>query len=139
MSCGDATRRPTLSAPTTVMALHVRSMLEMQRRGAVVFDYGNNLREGARKAGLADAFGYPGFVPAFIRPLFCEGQGPFRWVALSGDPGDILRTDRVIIEEFRLSREPGPLDQSSPRSGFRSRVYPPASAGLVTASGHAPG
>jgi len=82
------------------MALHVRSMLEMQRRGAVVFDYGNNLREGARKAGLADAFNYPGFVPAFIRPLFCEGQGPFRWVALSGDPEDILRTDRVIIEEF---------------------------------------
>ncbi len=82
------------------MGLQVRSMLEFQRRGAVVFDYGNNLREGARKAGVADAFGYPGFVPAFIRPMFCEGQGPFRWVALSGDPADILRTDRVIIEEF---------------------------------------
>jgi urocanate hydratase len=82
------------------MGLQVRSMLEMGRRGAVVFDYGNNLREGARRAGVAEAFSYPGFVPAFIRPLFCEGQGPFRWVALSGDPEDIYRTDRVIMEEF---------------------------------------
>ena len=82
------------------MALQVRSMLEFGRRGAVVFDYGNNLREGARRAGVAEAYSYPGFVPAFVRPLFCQGQGPFRWVALSGDPADIRRTDQALVEEF---------------------------------------
>lgn len=82
------------------MAVQVRAMLEFQARGAVVFDYGNNLREGARKAGVENAFSYPGFVPAYIRPLFCDGMGPFRWVALSGDPEDIRRTDEVIIREF---------------------------------------
>ncbi len=82
------------------MAFQVRSMLQFKDRGAVVFDYGNNLREGARKGGLGEAFSYPGFVPAFIRPLFCEGQGPFRWVALSGDPEDIYRTDEAMIREF---------------------------------------
>ncbi len=82
------------------MAAHVRAMLEFQRAGAVVFDYGNNLRAMAREAGVEDAFAYPGFVPAFIRPLFCEGNGPFRWVALSGDPADILRTDRALMELF---------------------------------------
>lgn len=108
------------------MALQVRSMLEFQRRGAVVFDYGNNLREGARKAGVADAFSYPGFVPAFIRPLFCEGQGPFRWVALSGDPADILRTDRVIIEEFgyreSLVRWIKLAEQKVPFQGLPARI-----------------
>ena len=69
------------------MAAHVRAMLEFQATGSIVFDYGNNLRAQALEAGVADAFDYPGFVPAFIRPLFCEGNGPFRWVALSGDPG----------------------------------------------------
>ena len=68
--------------------------------GAIVFDYGNNLRAQAQEAGVADAFDYPGFVPAFIRPQFCEGRGPFRWAALSGDPADILRTDRAILELF---------------------------------------
>ncbi len=82
------------------MADHVRAMLAFRRAGAVVFDYGNNLRAQAQEAGVADAFDYPGFVPAFIRPQFCEGRGPFRWVALSGDPADILRTDRAILELF---------------------------------------
>ena len=82
------------------MAAHVRAMLAFQRAGAVVFDYGNNLRAQAQEAGVADAFEYPGFVPAFIRPQFCEGRGPFRWAALSGDPADILRTDRAILELF---------------------------------------
>jgi urocanate hydratase len=82
------------------MADHVRAMLAFQRAGAVVFDYGNNLRAQAKEAGVADAFDYPGFVPAFIRPQFCEGRGPFRWAALSGDPADILRTDRAILELF---------------------------------------
>jgi urocanate hydratase len=82
------------------MALQVRAMLDMQRRGAVVFDYGNNIRQGAYDAGVSDAFAFPGFVPAFIRPLFCEGKGPFRWIALSGDPNDIARTDDLILEMF---------------------------------------
>lgn len=81
-------------------AAHVRCMLEFQKRGAVVFDYGNNLRAQAQKAGVEDAFSFPGFVPAYIRPLFCEGKGPFRWVALSGDPADIARTDRAVLETF---------------------------------------
>jgi urocanate hydratase len=75
-------------------------MLELKRRGAVVFDYGNNLRGQAQKAGVADAFEFAGFVPLYIRPLFCEGKGPFRWAALSGDPEDILTTDRALIELF---------------------------------------
>jgi urocanate hydratase len=82
------------------MADHVRAMLAFQEAGSVVFDYGNNLRAQAQEAGVADAFDYPGFVPAFIRPQFEEGRGPFRWVALSGDPADILRTDRAILELF---------------------------------------
>ncbi len=82
------------------MGEHVACMLELQRRGAVTFDYGNNIRAFARDAGVADAFEIPGFVPEYIRPLFCEGQGPFRWAALSGDPADIAATDRVILELF---------------------------------------
>ncbi len=82
------------------MARHVEAMLELRRRGSHVFDYGNNLRAFAQEAGVRDAFAYPGFVPAYIRPLFCEGQGPFRWVALSGDPKDILTTDRALLEAF---------------------------------------
>ncbi|MGZ6312511.1 MAG: urocanate hydratase [Candidatus Limnocylindrales bacterium] len=82
------------------MAEQVRAMLALQRAGAITFDYGNNIRAQAQEAGVADAFDFPGFVPAFIRPLFCEGKGPFRWVALSGDPGDIRRTDRAILELF---------------------------------------
>jgi len=82
------------------MKLHVELMLELQSRGAVTFDYGNNLRARAYEAGLKNAFGFPGFVPAYIRPLFCEGKGPFRWAALSGDPGDIAVTDEVMINLF---------------------------------------
>ncbi len=82
------------------MARHVKAMLEFQRRGAEVFDYGNNLRQRAFDHGVEDAFNFPGFVPAYIRPLFCEGKGPFRWVALSGDPEDIYRTDEAIMELF---------------------------------------
>jgi urocanate hydratase len=82
------------------MAEHMRALLELQRRGAVTFDYGNNLRGQAVRAGVADAFDVIGFVPLYIRPLFCEGKGPFRWAALSGEPADILRTDRAILELF---------------------------------------
>jgi urocanate hydratase len=82
------------------MAVQVSAMLEMRRMGSQVFDYGNNLRAGARDAGVARAFDYPGFVPAYIRPMFCEGQGPFRWVALSGEPGDIHRTDEAVAKLF---------------------------------------
>jgi urocanate hydratase len=82
------------------MAAHVRAMLAFQAGGAVVFDYGNNLRAQAETAGVDDAFGYPGFVPAFIRPQFCEGRGPFRWVALSGDRADIARTDEAVLSLF---------------------------------------
>ncbi len=92
----DEYRRRSLAT----MAEHVRAMLALQARGAHTFDYGNNLRAGAEQAGLEGAFGFPGFVPAYIRPLFCEGKGPFRWVALSGDPQDIFTTDEVVRQLF---------------------------------------
>ncbi len=82
------------------MAKHVEAMLEFQKRGSIVFDYGNNLRQRALDNGVANAFDYPGFVPAYIRPLFCEGKGPFRWVALSGDKEDIYKTDEAIMNLF---------------------------------------
>ncbi|KEK23186.1 urocanate hydratase [Bacillus gaemokensis] len=82
------------------MKKHVEAMLAMQKKGAITFDYGNNIRQVAFDEGLKNAFDFPGFVPAFIRPLFCEGKGPFRWVALSGDPEDIYKTDEVILREF---------------------------------------
>jgi urocanate hydratase len=82
------------------IAVHVKAMLKMQQAGAVVFDYGNNIRQQAFNVGVKNAFDFPGFVPAYIRPLFCEGKGPFRWVALSGDPEDIYRTDEIILELF---------------------------------------
>jgi urocanate hydratase len=82
------------------MGVHVQAMLGFQKAGAVVFDYGNNIRQYALQAGVKNAFDFPGFVPAYIRPLFCEGKGPFRWVALSGDPKDIAVTDQVILQEF---------------------------------------
>ena len=82
------------------MGEHVEAILDLKKKGAVAFDYGNNLRAQAEKAGVKDAFSYPGFVPAYIRPLFCEGKGPFRWVALSGDPEDIYRTDELVIKMF---------------------------------------
>ncbi|MCE1246719.1 MAG: urocanate hydratase [Firmicutes bacterium] len=82
------------------MARHVEAMLEFQKKGSIVFDYGNNIRQQALEQGVNNAFDFPGFVPAYIRPLFCEGKGPFRWAALSGKPEDIYRTDRVILEQF---------------------------------------
>lgn len=82
------------------MARHVEAMLEFQKRGAIVFDYGNNLRQRAKDSGVENAFDYPGFVPAYIRPLFCEGKGPFRWVALSGEAEDIYKTDEAIMNLF---------------------------------------
>jgi len=82
------------------MAQHVQGMLELQKLGAVTFDYGNNIRTFAYEAGVKDAYAFPGFVPAYIRPLFCEGKGPFRWAALSGEASDIARTDRLVLELF---------------------------------------
>ncbi|MED4072044.1 urocanate hydratase [Priestia endophytica] len=82
------------------MAIHVKAMLEMMEKGAVTFDYGNNIRQIAKDEGVDNTFDFPGFVPAYIRPQFCEGKGPFRWVALSGDPEDIYKTDQAILREF---------------------------------------
>ena len=93
-------RQGYLETAMASMAMHVEAMLAMQRAGAIVFDYGNNLRQRAYDYGVKNAFDYPGFVPAFIRPLFCEGSGPFRWVALSGDPEDIRVTDRILLDLF---------------------------------------
>jgi urocanate hydratase len=91
----DYVRRSTES-----IALHVETMLELQKRGAVTFDYGNNIRGQALNAGVSNALDFPGFVPAYIRPLFCEGRGPFRWAALSGDPRDIAVTDDLVLQMF---------------------------------------
>jgi urocanate hydratase len=82
------------------MGEHVKAMLSFQKKGSHVFDYGNNLREGAKLVGITNAYDFPGFVPAYIRPLFCQGSGPFRWVALSGDPADIKVTDDALMELF---------------------------------------
>ena len=94
----DPRRYVELSTSSTVV--QVEAMLELQKRGAISFDYGNNIRTVAYDAGLANAFDIPGFVPEYVRPLFCEGKGPFRWVALSGDPADIARTDDLVLELF---------------------------------------
>jgi urocanate hydratase len=96
----ESDRAGYLEAANASMARHVKAMLAFQQAGALVFDYGNNLRQRAFDYGVSDAFTYPGFVPAFIRPLFCEGSGPFRWVALSGDPEDIRVTDQIILDLF---------------------------------------
>lgn len=98
LRASDAVAYKALSLKS--MARHVGYMLALQKKGAVTFDYGNNLREFARQGGEANAFDFPGFTPAYIRPLFCEGKGPFRWVALSGDPQDIYTTDQALIEAF---------------------------------------
>lgn len=87
------------------IAVHVRAMLSFMKHGSVVFDYGNNIRGQAKKAGVEDAFAFKGFVPLYIRPMFCEGRGPFRWVALSGDPEDIYATDRVVMKEFKNNKQ----------------------------------
>jgi urocanate hydratase len=108
------------------MARHVQAMLALKQRGAEVFDYGNNLRQRAFDAGVANAFDFPGFVPAYIRPLFCEGKGPFRWVALSGDPEDIYRTDEAVMELFpadeHLQRWLKLARQKVPFQGLPARI-----------------
>ncbi len=108
------------------MARHVEAMLAFQKTGAEVFDYGNNLRQRAYDHGVEDAFEFPGFVPAYIRPLFCEGKGPFRWVALSGDPEDIYRTDEVVKELFpedeHLHRWLRMAKEKVPFQGLPSRI-----------------
>ena len=86
------------------MARHVEGMLRLQKMGAVTFDYGNNIRTFAFQRGVKNAYDFPGFVPAYIRPLFCEGRGPFRWVALSGEPSDIHVTDELVLELFPENR-----------------------------------
>jgi urocanate hydratase len=108
------------------MAEHVRAMLAFHRSGSVVFDYGNNIRQQAHEAGVTDAFDFPGFVPAFIRPLFCEGKGPFRWAALSGEPDDILKTDAALMELFpedaSLHRWLRLAEQKVPFQGLPARI-----------------
>jgi len=96
----DAAPDDYVARSMAAMAAHVRAMLDLQARGAVTFDYGNNIRAQAQQAGVANAFDIPGFVPEYVRPLFCEGKGPFRWAALSGDPEDIRATDRLALEMF---------------------------------------
>jgi hypothetical protein len=100
------------------MAIHVRALLGMRDRGTVLFDYGNNLRGEAEKGGLPheQAFSYPGFVPEYIRPLFCVGKGPFRWAALSGDPDDIRITDAGALAELPRRCPPAPLDPARPEA-----------------------
>jgi urocanate hydratase len=108
------------------MSRHVEAMLEFQKKGAEVFDYGNNLRQRAYDNGVGEAFDYPGFVPAYIRPLFCEGKGPFRWVALSGDPEDIYRTDEAILrlfpEDLHLARWIKMAKERVPFQGLPARI-----------------
>ena len=87
------------------MGVHVRAMLGFMEKGAIVFDYGNNIRAQAKRAGVDNAFDFKGFVPLYIRPMFCEGRGPFRWIAVSGDPEDILKTDKVIMREFKENKQ----------------------------------
>lgn len=94
-----------LKAVSHSIGKHVRGMLEMKKRGAITFDYGNNIRAMAKEEGVLDAFDFPGFVPQYIRPLFCKGSGPFRWVALSGDPEDIYVTDKALLELFPHKKE----------------------------------
>jgi urocanate hydratase len=118
------------------MERHVRAMVALQKTGAVTFDYGNNIRQRALDHGYEDAFSFPGFVPAYIRPQFCVGRGPFRWVALSGDPQDIYTTDRAMIELF-----PDDLRASAPRPASSSTTSsapdasrPPSSSDVTTST-----
>jgi urocanate hydratase len=115
-----------LARAREAMASHVTAILELQRRGSVAFDYGNNLRAQAKLAGVENAFDYPGFVPAFIRDSFCEGRGPFRWVALSGDPKDIAATDRALLALFpddeRLQRWLGWAGEKVASQGLPARI-----------------
>ena len=118
----DGPRRCYTERARSSMAAHVKAMVEFLDKGAEVFDYGNTIRDEARKGGFARAFEFPGFVPAYIRPLFCEGKGPFRWAALSGDPADIAATDKadpraVSPEREQRQRAPSSLDPHGRRAG----------------------
>jgi urocanate hydratase len=115
------------------MAEHCAGMVAFADRGSEVFDYGNSLRAEARDGGFERAFDYPGFIPAYIRPLFCEGKGPFRWVALSGDPADIAATDAAVLEEFP-DNEPLARWISWPRNGCGTRACPLVFAGWAMGS-----
>ena len=110
-----ADREKYLGLAYRSMGEHVKAMVEFVRRGAVVFDYGNNLRQRGKEAGVEDAFSYPGFVPAFIRPLFCWGKGPFRWAALSGDAGGHLPDGRGDPAALPREQDPGALDEAGAR------------------------
>ena len=103
------------------MAKHVEGMLALQNLGAVTFDYGNNIRTFAYQQGVKNAYDFPGFVPAYIRPLFCEGRGPFRWAALSGEPSDIHRTDQLVLDMSRTMKSSA-LDQAGAEAGEISRA-----------------
>jgi urocanate hydratase len=134
----DDTRHAGLrDAAARSCAVHVQAMLDFQAMGIPTVDYGNNIRQVALDAGVKNAFDFPGFVPAYVRPLFCRGKGPFRWVALSGDPEDIRKTDAKMKELFpedaHLHRW---LDMASERIAFQG--FPPASAGSAWASATAP-
>ena len=122
------------------MLLHVaRDRRASSTRGAEVFDYGNACVAGRRHGGFERAFAYPGFVPAYIRPLFCEGKGPFRWVALSGDPADIAATDRAMLDVFPDDEHARAVDPARRRAGRTSRGCRRGSAGSATASGDGSG
>ena len=121
---GEYVRRANAS-----IVAHVQAMLAMQERGAITFDYGNNIRTVALDNGVKNAFNIPGFVPEYVRPLFCEGKGPFRWVALSGDPKDIARTDELVLGVVPERCTPGSAGSISRASGSTSRDCRRVSAG----------
>ncbi len=126
-----------LQRATDSMTTHVQAMLDWQKKGAIVFDYGNNLRQRAFDNGLKEAFDYPGFVPAYIRPLFCEGKGPFRWVALSGDPEDIMSPTRLSWN-YSLKMNISYAGSKWLKRILSSKVCPHASAGWVTVNAPKP-
>ena len=132
-------RRSSPTARAQSMAKHVEAMVGFMDKGAEVFDYGNSIRDEARSGGYERAFDFPGFVPAYIRPLFCEGLGPFRWVALSGDPEDIARHRRGAQGALPRQRAPAPLARRGAPSTSSSRGCRPGSAGSATASAPRPG
>ena len=138
-ACARRTPTSTCAARARRWPRTARRWSASWTRGAEVFDYGNSLRAEARLGGFERAFDYPGFVPAYIRPLFCEGKGPFRWVALSGDPADIAATDRAVLEEFPDDERARRAGSATPASGSRSRACRRASAGSATASARGSG
>ena len=126
---------PRLVSPVPWRAcVHAPGHVDMQKAGAIVFDYGNNIRQNAYKQGVKDAFAFPGFVPAYIRPQFCEGRGPFRWVALSGDPADIAVTDDLVLELFPEKKDLRRWIEMARQKGCLPGGFRPESAGWDTAN-----